>query len=510
MQAASTGAVGWPAHERRAVVGAALAMFAVHASTATWNVITLPAQQQFDAGPQGELLLRQAADVAGLLAVPLVGVLGGRIPAFRLTLAAAALMLAGSALMVSATALGWLLLGMGLTSVGRTIVTVMGMSVVGSSVADSRRRATAFAAVGMSAPLAFIVSPLTAALLASAGGWRLVSVIWFAGALVVLGSAGWLRWAASPPSLERREPWTPLLAGVALVCLVQWLGAIVTQGALSGASAAWLGGLVAAGGGWWLLVKLLRRPSLDGRTLRVPGLVAVLLVAMLAQCGDLWFYAAAFAVHVQRDTPLQVGLALLPPQLASVFGAATAGWLARRHGLRMSGTLLLGLLAIALFASCGQTVEGSVWFTVVVACAYGLGEAGGGVCITQAVMATAPAGLESQVSSCRSAATGVGNALATLLITSSVGFTMGQSMRQRAQEAGVAPARTEQLVEVVHGNVPNSEAARRLHLDPAALEQLRQVRREVIVDGYRAHGLVSGSVIALATVGFWIVRRRKD
>jgi hypothetical protein len=39
------------------------------------------------------------------------------------------------------------------------------------------------------------------------------------------------------------------------------------------------------------------------------------------------------------------------------------------------------------------------------------------------------------------------------------------------------------------------------------MEELRVARREVIVDGFRAHGLLSGVVLSIAAVGFWFVRR---
>jgi hypothetical protein len=97
--------------------------------------------------------------------------------------------------------------------------------------------------------------------------------------------------------------------------------------------------------------------------------------------------------------------------------------------------------------------------------------------------------------------------LTLLLVVSSVAGTMGESIRHEAQERHAAPPKVDALVTAIRDNVPTSEIGRDLDLSQAQVQELRQVRREVMVDGFRAHGWVSGGMLALAALGFWVVQR---
>ena len=151
-----------------------------------------------------------------------------------------------------------------------------------------------------------------------------------------------------------------------------------------------------------------------------------------------------------------------------------------------------------------------MWVLVAITCVYAVCEAGGAVCVTQAVMSAAPKGLERQVSAFRTAASAVGNGLATLLITGSVVFTMGESMRQQAEQRPIRPERVQQLVQAIRSNVTNREIARQMNLTPDGERVLHEVRREIMMQGFRAHGVVSGAVIALAAIAFWRTSRARD
>jgi hypothetical protein len=63
----------WYPRERSALIGAALALFGSFLLNATWGVVILPIQRDFELGVDGEVLLRQLPDIAGLLAIPVVG-----------------------------------------------------------------------------------------------------------------------------------------------------------------------------------------------------------------------------------------------------------------------------------------------------------------------------------------------------------------------------------------------------------------------------------------------------
>lgn len=498
----------WPSRERDAVIGSVLALFGGFLLNSTWGLMTLPIQQTFSVGVDGEVLLRQLPDIAGLLALPVVGAFVARVSAFRIALSAAAILFAGTVLVVLAPTFACIVVGAGLTSIARAMVGVLAFAVVGAAVLDESRRSSAFALLGAAAPAACMVGPVLASALLGAGGWRLVAFVWLASASVIMAAAWWLREPGTQRAAEdRKEPWTPILAGVTLVGIVQSLGVVTLHGSLSSTALGWFVGTGVAATAWFVLARRLSKPSLDGRTLMVPGLVPILLVAMLAQCGDLWFYVGAIARFVHRLTPLQVSMALLAAQFASLGGACFAGWLVRRIGLRRSGTALLALFAAAMFLSCAQTRDLPLWITVAILCVSAVAELGVGVCISQAVMSCAPKGMDGTVSSYRGAASGVGNALALLLVATTVGHTMGESIRQQAQERGASPETVEALVQAVRENVPNAVIGRELDLRPERVEDLRETRREIMMDGFRAHGLVSGGVLSIAAVGFWLVRR---
>ena len=501
----------WPAKERSALLGAALAVFATCVQQSTWGGVTLPVQQAFKVDVQGEVLLRQLPDIAGLFAIPLVGTLGAGVSAFRIAVAAAASMLVGAVIMTAAPAFGWMVLGMSLTSIGRTMVGVLAFSAVAAAIADDARRTAGYAMLGAAGPAAYIVGPVLGAGLLGVGGWRWVGALWMASAFMLVLAAWWLRSVPSNPATEgRKEPWTPILAGVTLVGIVQAVGAVSLHGIGSFEALAWIGGTLAAVAAWFGLARVLPSPSLDMRVLRIPGLLPILCVAMVAQCGDIWFYVAVLARFVHGLTPLQVSLALLVAQFAALGGACLAGWLMPRIGLRGAGTLLLALFAASMFVSCVQSTALPLWITVAVLSVAGVAEIGTGVCVSKAIMVRAPKGLESPVASCRSAATGVGNALALLLVVTSVGYAMRDSMRQQAQDHGASPADVQQLVDAVRRNTTNTVISRQLELTPEQTEQLRSVRREVIVDGFQTHGLVSGIVLAIAAAGFWLVCRNPE
>lgn len=498
----------WSAKERNTVAGAALALFGSTLLVATWSVLILPVQQSFRVSVDGEVLLRQLPDIAGLFSVLAVGAFGRQVSSSRLVAVAAAAVFGGAMLMLLAPAFGWLIFGMSLMSVGRSVVSVAAFAAVGATIGEEARRMSAFSALGAAAPVAFIVGPMLAAGMLVAGGWRLAGVLWIASALV-LAVAAWLMRAPARPREQgqRQEPWTPILGGVTLVGVVQSLGAITLHGAGSLASFAWIVATLAAAGGWFVLAKWLPRPSIDGRVLRAPGLVAMLIVAMIGQCGDLWFYVAAFARFGRQLTALQVSTAMLVAQIASLGGACVAGWLSCRLGLRRSGALLLALYSAMMFLSCTASATGPIWILILILSVAAVAEIGSGVCMTQAIMSCASKGDDRAVSSYRSAATGIGNALALLLVASSVSHAMGESMRHEAELRQASPEQVQALVEAIRDNVPTSVIGRELDLSDARVQELRTVRREVMVQGMRAHGLVSGVVLAIAAASFWLARR---
>ncbi len=497
----------WPAHERRTVVAAALALAGGILSLVDWCQLVVPIQQSFVAGGDSELLLRQVPDMAGLFALPLIGVLGARISAQRMLLAAGVLMLAGAVAMALAPAMVVFVPGLALLSAGRVIILAVAVATVAEVVKDDRRRASAFATLGMMAPALELVAPPIVAWLLGHMGWRAVSGIWVGAAVIVLVASRLAGRGESRPPQVARKPWAPLMMGIALVAVVQAFSACAQFGMLSGPSLAWLS--VAAAGGlfWRLLLERPDGPASIGRVLRAPGLLPMLVVQVLGQCTNLWFFVFVIDRYVHVQTALHAALIAVPAQVAGLLGARVAGWLSPRIGLRRTGTLFLGMQAVAFFASCVQTVELPISVTVAILVVYGFFCTGSFVCLARGVMDTAPVGAEQPVSSYRTMAGGIGSALGTLVINMALVGAMSRSMREQAQDLGHAAETTQALVEAVRRNTPNLQIAEHLDFDAKRLEELRVMRKQVIVDGFRAQAFTCGVVIAVAAAGFWLARR---
>lgn len=497
----------WPIHERRTVVAAVLALAGAILSLLDWSQLVVPIQQSFAAGAASELLLRQVPDIAGLLALPLIGVLAARNPPHRMLLFAGILLLAGGTTMAVAPTIEIFVPGLALLSVGRVVVLAVAVATVAEVVQDDLRRASAFATLGMIAPALEIGAPLGVAWLLGNHGWRAVGSVWAIAALLVLLSSRLADRRASGPPPAARRPWAPLMMGVALVGVVQWLSAIAHHGVLSTNALAWLSIAVVAGGLWRLLVRRLGESESVDRVLRAPGLLPMLVVQLLGQCTNLWFFVFVIDRYVLGETPLHAAAIAVPAQLAGLVGARAVGWLSPRAGLRLTGTLFLGLQAVSFLASCVQTVDLSIWITASILAAYGFFSTGSFVCLARGVMDCAPPGTEQPVSSYRTMAGNIGSALGTLVINVALVTAMTGSMRARAEADGEAPEVTQVLVQAVRDNVPNLVVAERLDLDEAALADLRALRKEVIVDGFRAQSIACAIVIAIAAVGFWLARR---
>lgn len=501
----------WPVDERRAMTAAAIGLFGSFFISATWGCVILPVQRAFAMAVDGEILLRQLPDIAGLLMIPTIGAFGASVSSGRMLAAAACMATAGAVIATLAPTQGWLLAGLALMNVGRSVVGVAAFASVGEAITHEGRRTSAYAALGAVAPVAFITGPVLATWLSGMGSWRLVASCWIASGMLV-ASAAWLsRTAAARPAKvqrdARREPFTPLLAGLTLVGVVQSLGVMAVHGPGSGHAMAWMSGTLASGAAWFALSRVFRASTVGGRTLQVPGLWPILMVAMIGQCGDLWFYVAAIARFVHQLTPLQVSLSMLAAQFAGLLGAWAAAWLIHRVGLRLAGTLLMAAYAITMFASCAQTIDQPLWFAIAVLCVAAVAELGSGVCLSTAIMSCATQGLDRSVSSCRSAAMGIGNAITVLLVAASVSHAMATSIRLEAEARNVSPSSVEALAVAVRDNVPISKIGPELDLSPTLVQELRQVRRGVMVHGFQVHGWVSGTVLTVAAVGFWVVRR---
>jgi predicted MFS family arabinose efflux permease len=243
--------------------------------------------------------------------------------------------------------------GMLMGSIGKQGIAVVTVSLIATHLTSDANRATGFAALGMASPFGYLVTPIAAGLLLDATNWRVAVGLWVFVAVVATGAALMLL----PPDGPREragELWTPALAGLVLVGVVQCIRLVNLEGLTAPRTLIWLAiALISLLALWQLMVRL-HEPTLDLAILKKGSAVLLLVVIMLLSFTNLYYY---FSIGVQRVygfSATQVALLLVPCQLAGIAGAWIAGRGIKRRGLRVVGTVMLLGVSAALLLTATQ------------------------------------------------------------------------------------------------------------------------------------------------------------
>ncbi len=493
----------------RVVVGVAVAAVMLLTLDASFNFVLNDMVRDFDATSSQTSLLRQAPSVAALLVIFLAGTLGVRLGERRVMLACTGLYVVGSLVVAVSPVLAVATLGLLLADIGRSVLIVVGLAFISSEVTDKSGRATAFAAFAAVLPITFLVMPIVAGVLLEYSTWRWVAVVWalggVVGAIVLRRLLPTQRNRHSAPG----EMLTPALAGLVLAAIVQVITVLPDQGLTGRVWLTLVIGIVSA----VALVAAMRRlprPSLSLAPLRNGGLVLLLVVLVLTMFANLWFYMTMGLQYIFGLDAMEVALVTVPAQAFSIIGSGLSGAFIKRRGIAIAGTVLLVVVAVALFATSLIQLGTPVWVCVLMLAVYSGAAVGASVALTNAVMDLAPEGEEGSASSYRGAALNLGTAIGVAGMTTIVLIAVSGSLQQQSVAAGIDPTVSAQVAADIRDGATAQDAASQYAVPVDEVEQITDMQTRAFLEGLRAHGLVGGVVTLVAAGMFFVVRRREE
>lgn len=493
--------------DRRLVIGVFLITACWAGMFASFFFVITPMAAAVEATRSQAVLIRQLPSLGALLVVFLVGLLGSRLGMKRVIVASAVVMTAGNLIVLVASSVPVVTVGLLLGYIGTQGLAVVTLALIGSRLVGDGARATGFAAVGMGRSAGAVAIPILASTVLEATNWRLAVALWVAvSAVAVVVAIKML-----PPDGPRSalgELWTPALAGVVLVGIVQWVLLASQQGLFGAGTVVWLAVSAGALAALWLLMQQLPAPTLDVSVFRSKPLLLMLLVLVLLLCPFLTYYLVVGFQRLYGYSATGTALLLVPCQLAGVAGAWIARDWTRRLGLRRAGTWMLAMVSASMFLTAVQQSDTPVIVPVLIGCLYTLAFAGAGVVVTHVIMNLSPEGREGSVAAGRSAAWCVGEAIA-ITLSAAVFLGIAQStMQDLVSQSGGNPRVAAMVINRLRDITVRDEAiAAEYGLSVEEVTTYNEQWLDAQLTGYRGQGLVGGCLGLSATALFALNRR---
>ncbi len=487
---------------RAACLMALMALF----SSASTTLMLLPMLADLGATGTGRSLVRAVPYIGSLLAIFPAGVLGRMVGPRRFLLGTGVLMATGSALVLVAPAMAVAIVGQLLVSVGRSAMFIVVVALLAEATGREGARPVAFSAFGTMSPASYLAVPVLAGVALTVVSWRVM-----AGAWVLAGIGVVLARRLLPPDGDRRlvegELWTPVLAGLALTALVQFVSVVGRGDAASVLALVWAVLLVVSSSALVVLLRRLPSPSLSLDALRGGGLTLLLLVVVLVPFSNLWYYTTVGLQYLYGKSSLGAALWLVPPQAAAVAGASTVKRFIKAKGITVAGTTLLLITSASLFLTLLQTTTVSLLPPLAVLCVYGASTAAVGVVLSTAIMNRASAGSEGSTAAFRGAAAAVGGVLGVLFM-STVAFVGVDRVYDGHSGAGADRTGLQNVMAGILDGDSTEDIAAQYDYPTGEVVVLEGIDRKAMVGGYRAQGLGGGVVTLGSAVVFYVSRRR--
>lgn len=499
---------GRPARDSsRLLVGVCVAAGAAYMQGETISYIITPMLVTFGEDQDSGAVLREMPSIASLSVIFISALLAARFGARRIITVGALLLTIGSALVAAAPGVTAATIGLAVQSVGGTILLVVPLGAIGAAFVERDARTRAIALFSMVSPLVFVLLPVLTAALMEAWTWRVVAGTWVVGGLVAL-LAG--RWALLGPQPEQRggEWWTPALAGLACVGIVQAISHASSDGVLAPATLVRV--VVAVGAIIALLVVLRRteRPSLDVAILRRPGVVLLLVVIVLWCFIQLWYYMTLTFEYVYGRSVLQTALLMVPAQVCAAIGARTASPIVQRWGLTAPGVVLLLVSGGALALTATFQVDSPLWWPLAVTCVYSYAAVAAGVPITNALMNAATVGDEGGASAYRQAAISIGSVTGIALFSAVVYAAFTASVTQQLDAAAISVAEATPIAQQLRAGASVQQVSDAYSVPVSDVRTVGQSIQRAALDGIGAQGWVAAG-ICVASAGLYLVSRRR-
>jgi len=492
---------------RRLVIGISVAACLLLSESTSFNYTLAPLIKEFSATADQTNTLRLIPNIGAVIVVFLAGVFGARWGERRVLLWSIATFIAGGLVSTLALNLTMIMIGSLLLNMGRSVVFVLAIALIGHRLTDREERASGFATWGATLPVAYIVMPVIAGLLVDNVGWRSVAVIWPLAGAVALGMVLW----GVPPDGPRRqhgELLTPALATVALTALIPAINTLGRSGITMGLEVN-IGVAIIAVIALGIALRRLPQPTLSIAALRNGGAIVLLAVVVLFNFANLWFYLSIAFQYVYGLSALGTALIIIPTQVMTILAARLAGRLIKAKGITFAGTSFLLIMAIALVISCFIEETSPIWWAAAVLALFGAANSGASVPLTNAVMDSSPRGQEGSASSFRSAASSIGSAISVTIVTIIVFGTMSTSLVSQAEQAGLTPAQARTVVAEFENGAKTDQLVGSFVGLSVTRDDIRAAERSAYIEGVHSHG-IAGATVTFVIAGLFALASRRQ
>jgi len=455
---------------------------------------------------QGGLALK-IPSLASLLVVFVAGRVGDQLGHRKVILFAGGFFIVGCIIVAAAQNLAMVSIGMFIEGVAATAIQIVAIGLLTARFVDPKARAAAFATYGMAYPAVYFMFPVLAGWLTTFVTWRAIPLMWALGGVILLVTARFLLPAASPHPIG--ELWTPILAGLFAVGIVQFISHASSYGITS-----WPALVAACGAALSLtacviLLKRLPSPSLSIAPLKNGATTIILAVVILVPTLNTFFFVTISLQYQYGNSAFVTALLMMPAQLAAMLGAK---YLSERFtdwlGVKRAGVTLLLVLGAVMAIPLTFSGTTPMWWVLFYACAFGAAVTGVGVVVLNALMSSAPADQGGNTAAYQGSAEEVGIALGVVLMGALV-FGVGQSsLESRLQESGLPPEQAAVVIADIQGMSGSPEIATEYSYPLPDGTNATDAHKEAIADGLKING-AAGIVISLVAAGLFAIHRRQ-
>jgi MFS family permease len=456
---------------------------------------------------EGNLILK-VPSLASLLVVFVAGRAGDRIGHRRVIIAAGLLFILGSFLVATAQGLAMVAIGMFIEGVAATGIQIVIVGLLALRFVEPRARAAAFGTYGMAFPAVYLIFPVVAGWLTTFVSWRAIPWMWVIAGIVLMASALFLL-----PNAQRKpvgELWTPLLAGLFAVGIIQFISHASDFGITSLPALISLGTVVASFLACTVFYRRFANPSLSLAPFRNGAMRIILVVVILVPTLNTIFYITVALQYMFGLSAFHTALLLIPAQIASIIGAKIVSErLTDRLGIQRAGVLLLLVLAGVMAVPLTFSSASPLWLVVTFAAAFGAAVTAVSVVTLNALMSSAPPEESGNTAAYEGSATEIGIALSVVLMTALV-FGVGRASLETGLAESGLPTESAVIViaelEVASAS-PAISAAYSYPLPDGG--DASEVKKQAIAEGLRANGAAGVVISLIAAALFGLHRRRK-
>jgi len=220
------------------------------------------------------------------------------------------------------------------------------------------------------------------------------------------------------------------------------------------------------------LLRQMRRPALDVRSLRAPGAILAAGAVFMAFTVNISFYFGLYTQY-RYDMPLAMtSLLLALPELAGIGGSILFGALAARIGPSRSATLALASAAVLAILILAITPTSPVWLVIAVAVIVNVPVTGAVGPLTENFLNFAPSDGSDAASSIQDAVTNIGYVIGGLAVGLMVFSGFERSLTSHLVDRGIPMAQAAAISASMRSGVVSEEI---VDLAPERKETLRDV-----------------------------------